>query len=225
MNAFKKTFLSLAYFFSVIFAFAGSTFADSVKDTLEMRLEIAPVFKLSLEMQVDPSATAYTGTDLVAPSQNSVVAGQNLNGVISLGHLLARKQNGNLLPLVSEYKVLMKVHCETNHHRAYVLTQKLDMPLTGVSTHAQFPETAFVCQAALDNATDLGSASVAIREETPVRPGALQTIYQSNETGTSSVGSTLNLWYWISDRQADKALPTQQSDVYQSTLTITMLEL
>lgn len=225
MNAFKKTFLLLACFFSAIFAFADSAFADSVKDTLEMRLEIAPLFKLSLEMQVDPAAAAYAGTDLAAPSQNSVAAGQNLNGVISLGHLLARKQNGNLLPLVSEYKVLMKVHCETNHHRAYVLTQKLDMPLAGTSTHALFPETAFVCQAALDNAGSLKNGSVSIREETPVRPGASQTLYQSSEGGTDSLEAFVNVWYWVSDLQTDKVMPAQQADNYQSTITVTMVEL
>ncbi len=227
MNTFKKTVLVFVCFFSTIFVFS-----DSIKDTLEMRLEITPVFKLSLEMQIDPDAVPYSGTDLVMPSQNSVVAGQNLNGKISLGHLLARKQNDQLLPLISEYKVLMKVHCETNHRRSYVLTQKLDLPLTGVTTQTLFPETAFVCQSNSNKVAgtvlNLKNAAASSQEETPirpVRPGELQTIYQSGEAGTDSLEAFVNVWYWVSDLQAEKVMPSQQADNYQSTITITMVEL
>jgi hypothetical protein len=209
----------------VFFFFFDSCFSDSIQDTLELRVDIAPVFKLSLETQIDPAAVSYSGTDLLEPSKNAIVAGKKLNGTIALGHLLARKKNNQALPLISEYKVLMNVRCETNHNKAYVLTQKLEMPLTGVSTRALFPETAFVCQASRENVLNFKSGTLFLPEETPLRPGAVQTIYQSGESGRDSLEAFVNLWYWVSELQAEKVLPSQQSDTYQSTITITMVEL
>jgi hypothetical protein len=225
MQLFKKIFLILTGSCVAFFFFSDSVFSDSIQDTLELRVDIAPIFKLSLETQIDPAAVSYSGTDLLEPSKNSVLAGKKLNGTIALGHLLARKQNNQALPLISEYKVLMNIHCESNHNKAYVLTQKLDMPLTGLSTHALFPETAFVCQASRDNVLNFKSGALFLQEETSLRPGELQTIYRSGESGRDSLEAFINLWYWVSDLQAEKVLPSQQSDTYQSTITITMVEL
>lgn len=200
-------------------------FAETVNDTFPVKVIIEPVFSLSIETFLVPLETGYTTKDLLKPSKNEIVAGKNLNGNIDLGHLIARKGTDRALPLISEYKVVMQVHCETNHQKPYRLFQKLSFPITGVETGIPFPEKAFVCMAEINSEAGQKTGEIQIEEETPVLSGQEMEIYLSAESENTYLGNLINIYYWISDQQEDKVFVDQRSDIYQSTVVISMVEL
>ncbi|EKD28763.1 MAG: hypothetical protein ACD_79C00215G0003, partial [uncultured bacterium] len=141
------------------------------------------------------------------------------------GHLIARKKGDKIFPLVSEYRVLMKVRCETNRNREYLLTQELNGPLTGVKSGEIFPEKAFVYIAGINKDEGQETGEIMLKWESPVMPNDSETIYMSGKSENDYLGNTINVWYWVSAEQDDKVEITQRADTYKSTLTITMVEL
>ncbi|MBN2143554.1 MAG: hypothetical protein JW774_02915 [Candidatus Aureabacteria bacterium] len=198
---------------------------ETVKDSLEMRMEIAPRYELRIETFLSALEKSYAGGELLTPSKNVITPDKDLNGMIDLGHLIARKQGDKVLPLISEYHVLMKVYCLTNKNKSYVLTQKMNSPLTGVLTNETIPGKAFVSQAQIDPKEGQNKGNIVIVSETPVTPGDLQTVYESAQTGEEYLGNVIDIRYWISDQQEENVPPTQRADTYKTTITLTMVEL
>jgi hypothetical protein len=200
--------------------------ADVVEDTLGVQLRIRPVFKLTLETYMVPGETVYKETDLIKPSRNQIVEGKDLEGEINLGYLIARKsQDGGTLPLISEYQVLLRAHCNTNNYRPYHLTQTLLSPLRGIQHGETFPERAFVCRALINEELGQARGEIDLITETPVLAGENKVIFRSGDGKMEFLGNVIDILFWISDQQEDKVMVTQRSDDYQSTLIISMVEL
>lgn len=200
--------------------------ADSIKDSLEMRLNIDPVFSLTIETKMEPFVKTYSANELLKPSTNQIIKDKDLGGIIDLGSLIARKRGKEILPLISEYRVKMIVHCQTNLGNPYIITQTLESPLKGEQTAELFPEKALVYIAAID--PELGNTEngkIHKQWESPLLPHDTETIYTSSNNRGEYLGNVLNIWYWISDQQDDKVTVSQRSDTYSSTVTITMIEL
>jgi len=198
--------------------------AETVKDNLEIRLEIRDVFSLSVETYMLPTGS-YDPKTLLQPSQNVIVSEKKLDGIIDMGHLIARKQGETILPLISEYKVLMQVKCETNRNIQYSLSQTLNEPLKGINTGELFPEKAFVYVAGIDNEKGLDHGKIMLSWESPVIPSEARIIYNSGDSNSGYLGNTINICYWISDQQEDKVYVSQRADTYNSTITITIIEI
>lgn len=200
-------------------------FSDKVEDTIEMRVNISPVFSLSIDTFVSASEFKISPTDLLESSKNIIIPDASLQGEINLGHLIARKKGGEILPLISEYRVRLTAKCESNQNNVYVLIQNLDMPLVGEMSGVPFPEKAFVCSAFFNDRQGQNAGQINITKETPVIPNAKQIIYQSGESGLEYLGNVIDVYYWVSDAQDMKVMPDQRADQYKSTITYTMVEL
>lgn len=211
--------------FLLLFLFVSlAVFSEVVEDSIEVRVDVKPYFSLTIETYMIPFIDV-SDHDLFQPSRNVVVNKQDLEGVINLGHLIARKQAGEIMPLVSEYRVLMKIKCATNKNIPYTLTQNLEEPLTGIESGVLFPKSAFVSMAAIDSENgDTNTGQSYLQWETPVLPGEEIRIFKSSETD-EYLGNEINVLYWISDQQEDKVTIEQRADKYKGTLVITMLEL
>jgi len=218
MKIFFYSFLAF-YCFSTI-----CTNAETISDNLEIRLDIRDAFSLSVETYMIPTGS-YDPKNLLQPSQNINVSEKKLDGIIDMGHLIARKQGDTILPLISEYKVLMQITCETNRNIQYSLSQTLNEPLKGVNSGELFPETAFVYLAGIDNSKGLDHGKIMLSWESPVLPNDATIIYNSGDSDAGYLGNTINICYWISDQQDDKVYVSQRADTYNSTITITMIEI
>ena len=200
-------------------------YSEKVNDTFEMRVNIPPVFSLTIETYMLAPEAKYSPSDLIEPSKNVIVPDSSLQGEINLGHLIARKKGNELLPLVSEYKVLLKAKCDSNQGNLFLLSQTLDSPLTGEQTGQTIPSRAFVCNAEIDSQEGRHLGNVLLSRETPIIPGSKQEIYQSGEAGQDYLGNVIDIFYWITDDQDEKVKPDQRADTYKSTITFTMVEL
>jgi hypothetical protein len=199
--------------------------AETVTDVLEIKVNIAPFFKLTVETVVSPLEKTFDDSELLKPSKNDIIEGRDLDGEINLGYLIARKHKGGILPLISEYRVLLRAACESNLANAYQLSQNLVAPIAGETTGERFPEKAFVCAAEIAPEGDDQLGKVLVPRETPVIPEKEMVVYQTGPSKETYLGNVIHIYYWISDRQEDVVPVTQRADTYRSSLVITMMEL
>lgn len=210
--------LKFIIFLLMFFLFSRASYTDTVKDFLEVRVDIPPSFSLSIETYSFPNK----GADLAASSIQSLISSMN---TIDLGNLVPRDPNNSMSALISENKVLVKVRCKTNKNIRYMLTQTLNTPLTGRIHGEIFPKSAFACQAEINPDKGLQQGSIYLNNPSSVYPGIPQTIYMSDDATGKNLGNEINIYYWITDIFAEKVLISQRSDVYESSLTLTMIEI
>lgn len=106
-----------------------------------------------------------------------------------------------------------------------MLTQTLNSPLTGRSYGNIFPKSAFACQAEINPDKGQQQGSLHLNNPSSVYPGVPQTIYISDDASGKNIGNFINIYYWITDIFEEKVLISQRSDVYESSLTLTMIEI
>ncbi len=210
----------LIIYLSSLFYFLCYSHADTVKDFLEARVEIPSIFSLTVETYILPNN--QKSMDLTSTTLQPLISSLN---TIDMGNLIPRNPNDSMSPLISENKVLVKVRCNTNKNMRYMLTQTLNSPLTGRIHGELFPKSAFACQAEINADKGQQQGSLYLSNPSSVYPGTPQTIYISDDAAGKNLGNFINIYYWITDIFEEKVLISQRSDIYESSLTLTMIEI
>lgn len=214
-----KSVKLIAFLFTLLL-FSKDLFTDTVKDFLEARVDIPASFSLSIETYILPNS--QKSEDLSTSSLQPLISPLN---VIDLGNLIPRDPNDSMSSLISENKVLVKIRCTTNKNNRYMLTQTLNSPLIGRAHGELLPKSAFVCQTEINPDKGLQQGSLYFSNPSSLYPGIPQTIYMADDAPGKNLGNLINIYYWITDIFDEKVLISQRSDVYESSLTLTMIEI